>query len=85
VFTLSRTSGEVPVRWLWAAFTFRIVRGDLRGARDVAFVRDHKLHGRGIRWIDVHLLAAALVARLDLWTTDPALATVAKELRISYE
>jgi predicted nucleic acid-binding protein len=50
----------------------------------VAFVRDRKLHGRGIGWIDVHLLASALVARLDVWTTDPALATVAKELGISY-
>jgi predicted nucleic acid-binding protein len=50
-----------------------------------AFVRDRKLHGRGIGWIDVHLLASALVARLDLWTTDPALATVATELGISYE
>src|SRR5918999_1284943 len=51
----------------------------------VAFVRDRKLHGRGIGWIDVHLLASALVARLELWTTDPTLATVAKELGISYE
>jgi len=40
---------------------------------------------RGNGWIDVHLLASALVARLELWTTDPALATVAKELGISYE
>jgi predicted nucleic acid-binding protein len=51
----------------------------------VAFVRERKLHGRGIGWIDVHLLASALVARLELWTTDPALATLAKELGISYE
>src|SRR5829696_1506023 len=52
----------------------------------VALVGDRKLHGRGIGWIDVHLLAsAALVARLELWTTDPALATVAKALGISYE
>jgi hypothetical protein len=51
----------------------------------VAFVRDRKLHGRGIGWIDVHLLASALVARVELWTTDPALATVAKELGIHYE
>jgi predicted nucleic acid-binding protein len=51
----------------------------------VAFVRDRKLHGRGIGWIDVHLLASALVARLELWTTDPALATVANDLGISYE
>lgn len=51
----------------------------------VAFVRGRKLHGRGAGWIDVHLLASALVGRLTLWTTDPALATLAKELRISYE
>jgi hypothetical protein len=44
-----------------------------------------KLHRRGIGRIDVHLLASALVARLELWTTDPAFATVAKELGISFE
>lgn len=35
VFMLSRSSGEVPVRWMWAAYTFRIVSGDVRGARDI--------------------------------------------------
>lgn len=51
----------------------------------VTFVRERRLHGRGIGWIDVHLLASALVARLELWTTDPALAAISKELGISYE
>jgi predicted nucleic acid-binding protein len=51
----------------------------------VAFVRDRKLNGRGIGWIDAHLLASALVGRLRLWTTDSPLATVAKELGIAYE
>jgi predicted nucleic acid-binding protein len=50
----------------------------------IAFVRDRKLHGRGVRWIDVHLLASTLVGRLKLWTADPALATLAKELGIGY-
>jgi predicted nucleic acid-binding protein len=27
----------------------------------VAFVRDRSLHGRGVGWVDVHLLAAAMV------------------------
>ena len=54
--------------------------------RDVVeFVRDRRLHGRGIGWIDAHLLASALVGRLRLWTTDPALATTAKQLGIAYE
>ena len=51
----------------------------------VAFVRDRRLHGRGIGWIDAHLLASALVGRLRLWTIDPALAMLAKELAINYE
>ena len=51
----------------------------------VGFVRDRRLHGRGIGWIDAHLLASALVGRLKLWTVDPALAMLAKELGINYE
>jgi predicted nucleic acid-binding protein len=54
--------------------------------RDVVeFVRDRRLHGRGIGWIDAHLLASALVGRLKLWTTDPRLAVLARELGISYD
>jgi hypothetical protein len=54
--------------------------------RDVVeFVRDRRLHGRGIGWIDAHLLASALVGRLTLWTTDPRLAVVARELGIAYD
>ncbi|RPJ83780.1 MAG: hypothetical protein EHM13_06670 [Acidobacteria bacterium] len=38
VFTLLRAGGrgEVPVRWIWAAFTLRFVRGDLKGTREFA-------------------------------------------------
>lgn len=51
----------------------------------VAFVRNRKLNGRGIGWIDAHLLASALVARAKLWTADSPLATIATELGIAYE
>jgi predicted nucleic acid-binding protein len=50
-----------------------------------AFVRDRNLSGRGIGWIDAHLLASALVAQMKLWTADAPLATIATELGISYE
>jgi hypothetical protein len=54
--------------------------------RDVVeFVRDRRLNGRGIGWIDAHLLASALVGRLTLWTTDPRLAVLAGELGIAYD
>ncbi len=48
------------------------------------FVRGRKLHGRGIGWIDAHLLASALVGGLKLWTADPRLAMLANEFRIAY-
>jgi predicted nucleic acid-binding protein len=51
----------------------------------VAFVGERKLHGRGIGWIDAHLLASALVGRLRLWTADPPLAALAGEFGIAYE
>jgi predicted nucleic acid-binding protein len=50
----------------------------------VAFVRIHKLHGRGIGWIDAHLLATALVANLPFWTADERLARLASELGVGY-
>ena len=50
----------------------------------VAFVVDRGLHGRGVGWIDIHLLASALVGRCRLWTADPRLAATAYELGIAY-
>jgi predicted nucleic acid-binding protein len=51
----------------------------------VAFVRSRRFHGRGIGWIDAHLLASSLVGRLKLWTADPRLAALAKEAGVAYE
>lgn len=51
----------------------------------VEFVRDRRLHGRGIGWIDAHLLASALVGRLKVWTADPRLASLANELGVAYD
>jgi DNA-binding SARP family transcriptional activator len=38
VFELSRAEGrgQLPVRWLWVAFTLRFMLGDLKGTREVA-------------------------------------------------
>jgi predicted nucleic acid-binding protein len=51
----------------------------------VAFVGSRRLSGRGVGWIDVHLLASAIVGQLQLWTADSRLLAVAKELGIAYE
>ncbi len=50
----------------------------------VEFVRNRNLHGRGVGWIDVHLLASTLVGRFYLWTADSRLSTMATEMGIAY-
>jgi predicted nucleic acid-binding protein len=53
-------------------------------AEVVEFVRARRLHGRGAGWIDVHLLASAVVGGLELWTTDANAATLAAELGVAF-
>lgn len=50
----------------------------------VAFVEMRNLNGRGIGWIDVHLLASALVSQLRLWTADARLSVVADEFGVGH-
>ena len=51
----------------------------------VVFVRDRDLRGRGVGWIDVHLLASAIVGRLQLWTADPRFSVLANQFGVAYE
>ena len=52
----------------------------------LGFLDRRALMGRGIGFIDVHLLAsAALAAPTRLWTRDRRLAAVASELNLAYE
>lgn len=56
----------------------------LAGQDDVlALVESRRLMGRGLGWIDMHLLAAAKLASLPLWTSDRRLAAAARELDLS--
>jgi len=41
---------------------------------------DRKLYGKGLGWIDIHLLASALLSKSTLWTKDKALAASARAL-----
>jgi predicted nucleic acid-binding protein len=50
----------------------------------IKFVRDRELHGRGIGWIDVHLLASAIVGRMHLWTIDSNFLELATDLGVAY-
>jgi|SRR6185312_8759059 len=44
------------------------------------FLETRKLMGRGLGWIDLHLLASSILARVSLWSTDKRLSAVAREL-----
>ncbi len=46
------------------------------------FVERDRIFGRGIGWIDAHLLASALLSGTTLWTVDQQLARVASILKI---
>ena len=50
----------------------------------VAFVRERELQGRGVGWIDIHLLASAIVERVDLGTVDPRLFAMAADFGVAY-
>jgi predicted nucleic acid-binding protein len=47
------------------------------------FVDAHRLFGHGLGWIDMHLLAAARLAHVPLWTLDKRLASAAAELGVA--
>jgi predicted nucleic acid-binding protein len=47
-------------------------------------IEDRELFGKGLGFIDIHLLASALVYHVPIWTRDKSLKRVAVELSISY-
>jgi predicted nucleic acid-binding protein len=52
----------------------------------LVFIERHRLAGRGIGYVDVHLLAsAALAPGTKLWTRDRRLAVAARDLRLGHE
>jgi predicted nucleic acid-binding protein len=47
-------------------------------------IRDRKLFGSGIGWVDSHLLASALDTGSQLWTFDKSLQNVAKSCSVQF-
>ncbi len=48
------------------------------------FIEKNKLNGKGIGFIDVHLLASSKLSGYPLFTYDKKLLSAAKELRLAY-
>jgi predicted nucleic acid-binding protein len=49
------------------------------------FIDINKLNGRGIGFVDIHLLASAQLGQVKLWTVDKRLRTIADELGLNYQ
>lgn len=48
------------------------------------FIEEAKLQGRGLGYIDIHLLASALLSNVPLWTLDRKLDKAAADLKTKY-
>ena len=48
------------------------------------FIEDHRLMGKGLGYIDVHLIASAVLTNVLLWTLDKTLDKFTEKLGISY-
>jgi predicted nucleic acid-binding protein len=49
----------------------------------MTFIRAQKLYGRGVGYVDIHLLAAATLERCQLWTLDKRLNAMAMNMGIA--
>ena len=48
-------------------------------------IENRKLYGKGLGFIDIHLLASAMIHHVPIWTRDNTLKRVAGELGINYQ
>ena len=48
------------------------------------FIEYNQLMGKGLGYVDVHLLASALLTKIPLWTSDKKLKSASAELDLSY-
>jgi predicted nucleic acid-binding protein len=53
-------------------------------AEVLRLLEDRQLWGRGLGWVDLHLLASAMLSKCEFWTLDKRLAQAAKELGLSW-
>jgi hypothetical protein len=50
----------------------------------MAFLEHNKLYGRGVGWVDLHLLASALLTNCPFWTMDRRLSQIAFDLDVAF-
>lgn len=51
----------------------------------MTMIDKNNLAGKGVGWIDMHLLASCLIEHASLWSLDKSLQKLSRELGISFE
>ena len=51
----------------------------------IVFIHNNRLMGKGLEYVDVHLLASAILSNVCIWTMDKPLAKAAKEMSIGFD
>lgn len=51
----------------------------------IVFIHNNRLMGKGLGYVDVHLLASAILSNVCLWTMDKPLAKAATEMSIGFD
>lgn len=75
--------GVFPRRTETLALLNRLPLAPLVGLAELlGFIDRHRLAGRGVGFVDIHLLASTLVAGAQLWTQDRRLADAAAGLGV---
>ena len=54
-------------------------------AEALELIERHKLMGRGLGWVDVHLLASARIGANPIWSRDKALLKAAAALKVRFD
>jgi hypothetical protein len=50
----------------------------------INFIEDYTLMGKGLGYIDIHLLMSALLTKVPLWTVDKRLHEISLQLRLTH-
>ncbi|SPD73555.1 Ribonuclease VapC32 [uncultured Desulfobacterium sp.] len=51
----------------------------------LSFIENNQLMGKGMGYVDVHLMASAVLTEVPIWTLDKKLAQAADKLHIKYK
>jgi predicted nucleic acid-binding protein len=78
--------GNLPERSIWLRDLGRLPAALVARHHEVlSMIESATLYGRGLGYVDVHLLASARLSHSRMWTRDRRLAAAANEMDIAFE